>query len=108
MCPVLEDHLLENQFCGVPGNAILDAVVTVRDTIAYAESKKMPLCVLSLDFKNAFDRISHKYVFQILKCYGIGNPFINSIKRAPHRLFNSMTIYMEPSQSIVLFVRDAQ
>jgi len=41
----------------------------------------MPLCVLSIDFKNAFDRISHKYLFQILKCYGIGDPFINSIKR---------------------------
>jgi len=45
--PVLADHLTETQFCGVPGNT----VATVRDTIAYAESKRIPLCVLSLDFK---------------------------------------------------------
>lgn len=41
LCPVLEDHLLENQIRGVPQNTVLDAVATVRDTIAYADSKKM-------------------------------------------------------------------
>ena len=74
--PVLADHLTETQFCGVLGNTTIDAVATVRDTIAYAESKRIPLCVLSFDFKNAFDRIAHNYLFQILQGYGIGNAFI--------------------------------
>ena len=39
---------------GVPGNKITDAMATLRDTIANAESRRIPLCVLSLDFKNVF------------------------------------------------------
>jgi len=50
--PVLAIHLTETQFSRVPGNTIIGAVATVRDTIAYAESRRIPLCVLSLDFKN--------------------------------------------------------
>jgi len=50
--PVLVEQLPETQFCGVPGNAILHAVATVGDTIAHAESRIIPLCVLSPDFKN--------------------------------------------------------
>jgi hypothetical protein len=59
--PVLE-HLQETQFCGVQENIILDTVATVRKAIAYAETKDVPLCVLSTDFKNAFDRISHQTI----------------------------------------------
>ena len=37
--------------------------------------------MLSLDFKNAFDRIAHNYLFQKLQGYGIGNAFIAGIER---------------------------
>jgi hypothetical protein len=52
----------------------------VRDSIAYAEVARIPLCVLSLDFKEAFDRISHTYLFTILKGYGFSDIFIERIK----------------------------
>jgi DNA-binding response OmpR family regulator len=45
--PLLDDHLTSIQYCGVPGNSILDAAATICDTIAYAENKGIPLCVLS-------------------------------------------------------------
>jgi hypothetical protein len=35
--PILEKHRSKTQFCGVLGKNILDAVATVRDTIAFAE-----------------------------------------------------------------------
>ena len=78
---MLADHLTETQFCRVPGNKIIDAVTTARGTIAYEESRRIPLCVLSLNFKNVFDRIAHNYLFQTLQGYGIGNAFITRIKR---------------------------
>jgi hypothetical protein len=77
--PVIEMHLKDTQFCGVPGNSILNAVATIRDTIAFAETEKLPLCVLSFDFKNAFDIIAHDYLFQTLKRYGICDPLIHGI-----------------------------
>jgi hypothetical protein len=46
--PVLEDHLTSTQYCGVPGNSILDTTATTRDTIAYSENKGDPdVCVVS-------------------------------------------------------------
>jgi len=56
--PALMELLHPSQHCGVPGKSIFDAVATVRDAIAYAEAASIPLCVLSLDFKEAFDKIS--------------------------------------------------
>ena len=66
--------------CGVPGNSILEAVVLVRDAIAHYNTTGTPLCVLSLDFQNAFDRISHQYLFQILQSYGISPWFIEGLR----------------------------
>jgi hypothetical protein len=84
---VLNDHLRSSQYCGVPGNSILDAATQVRDAIAYSETTATPLCVLSLDFQNAFDRISHQYLFQLLQQYGITIWFIERIKA----LYNNAT-----------------
>jgi hypothetical protein len=58
---VLQDHLHNSQFCGVPGNSILGAGSRVRDAITYSEMTGTPLCVLSLDFQNAFNRISYLF-----------------------------------------------
>jgi hypothetical protein len=38
--PILAELLHPNQYCGVPGNTIFDAVATVRDAIAYAETTR--------------------------------------------------------------------
>jgi hypothetical protein len=77
--PVLAKHLQDTQFCGVPGNSILDAAATITYIIAFAETERVPLCVRPTDFNNAFDNISHKYLFQTLKRYGICDSFIRGI-----------------------------
>jgi hypothetical protein len=57
--PVLVRHLKDTHFSGIPGNSILDAAATIRDIVAFAETEIFPLCLLSIDFKNAFDNIAH-------------------------------------------------
>jgi hypothetical protein len=76
----MAEHLQKNQFCGVPGNIIFEAVATVREAIAQAEVTRTLLCVLSLNFKEAFDKISHRYLFTILKSYGLSDWFIDRLK----------------------------
>jgi hypothetical protein len=96
---VLQGNLHRTQFCGVPGNSILDAVTHVRDAIAFSESTGSPFSVISLDFKNAFDNVSHRYLFQILQHYGITPWFIESIKICipmPRHLYKSMDLYQSP------------
>ena len=55
-------------------------MATVRDAIAYAETTRHPLCVVSLDFKQAFDRISHTYLLIVLRNYGFGAGFTEFIR----------------------------
>ena len=77
---MVEEHLRISQFCIVPGNSIIEAVSTVREAVAHAELTDTSLCVLTLDFREAFDRIAHDYLFTILKIYGIIPWFIDRIK----------------------------
>jgi hypothetical protein len=65
--PILADLHHPSQHCGVPGTSIFDAVATIRDAIAYAGTEQRPLCVVSLDFKEAFDRISQTYILSAMR-----------------------------------------
>jgi len=74
--PILEELLHPSQHCGVAGRGIFDTVATIRDSIAYAEKSHFPLCILSLDFTEAFDRFAHRYLFKLLTKYGFSTKFI--------------------------------
>ena len=41
--------------------------------------KRKPLCILTLHFSDAFDRISHQCLFAILHSYGCSNSFVDRI-----------------------------
>jgi len=68
--PWLISILHPSQHCGIYGHSIFEAIATVREAIAYTEYTKTSMCVLSIDFKDAFDNISHDYLFQLLEIYG--------------------------------------
>jgi hypothetical protein len=77
---VMAEQLQHTQFCEVPGITILDAASQVRDVISHAENTGTPLCILTLDFHNAFDRISHYCLFRILQQYGIRQSSIERLR----------------------------
>ena len=52
----------------------------MRDIIAYAEETNKPICLLSIDFKEAFDKISHTFLFKVLRDYGIGDNFCSRLQ----------------------------
>jgi hypothetical protein len=63
----------------VRGRSIFDAMVTVRDVIAYADVTKKHVCVASLDFIAAFDNISHAYMEDVLRAHGFSKWFTDCI-----------------------------
>ena len=85
------ENLHESHYCGVPGNNIFDAV-TIREAIAQAEVTETLLCVLSLDFREAFNRISHKYLFAVLERYGLSDYVITGIKNLYAKATSSVHI----------------
>jgi len=54
---------------------VFEAIASVREAIARAEIANTALCILSLDFKEAFDSISHLYLFTMLRNYGFSDRF---------------------------------
>ena len=71
--PWLASILQPSQHCWLPGNTVFDAVVTVRNAVAYAEATEIPLCILTIDFKEAFDKISRSYLYALLRQYGFSD-----------------------------------
>jgi hypothetical protein len=59
---------------------MFEAAGTIRDLIAYVEVTRKPLCVISLDFKESFDRISHDYLFATLKSYSLSDKYVGQIQ----------------------------
>jgi hypothetical protein len=69
-----------SQYCGIKGHNIFEAIAGVREAIAYTEFTRSSICIVSLDFKEAFDKISHDYLFQILEDYGLSSRFQQYIR----------------------------
>jgi len=98
--PMMAEPLQQSQYCWVPGNTIFEAVATVREAIAPAEVKQAPLCVLSLDIQETFDKIPHQYLFAILRSHGFSNWFVEHIKGVYEEAVSSVQINGHIARSI--------
>ena len=77
----LADMIHPNQYCGIPGKSVFEAVAAVRDAITQAEIFQKPLCALSIDFSAAFDKMSHEYLYMALEAHGLSACFRQKIRR---------------------------
>jgi len=79
--PYLTEILHQNQYCGVQGKTVFEGVAAIRDVIAHAEITGKPLCVVSTDFNEAFDQISHEHLQKPLRAHTFSESFIRRIMR---------------------------
>ena len=70
----------KDQTCGIPGRSILDNLHLLRNTLDYVKQKDLKLILLSLDFRKAFDNVSHDFLFKTLSNFGFGPDFIKWVK----------------------------
>lgn len=64
---VIESLVHVDQSSSVPGRSILDNLHLTRNLMDYLDFKKLPGILISLDQEKAFDRVSHQYLFSVLK-----------------------------------------
>ena len=91
--PWLTSILHPSQHCGIHDHSIFEAIATVREAIACTEYTRTSMCVLYIDFKDAFVNISHGYLFQILVICGFSKQvqrYIRQIMGKQHRQSISM------------------
>jgi hypothetical protein len=68
--PWLPEVLHADQHLGIAGSTVYDVLATLRDVVAYAKCTPTPVCVLTIAFATAFDRIAHDYIHETLRCHG--------------------------------------
>ena len=87
---VLPSTIHTDQTASIKGRTINDNIRLIQDVISYANEKKLPLAVISVDQLKAFDRVAHEFLFESLERFGFGPDFIRWIK----------TIYNSVSSSV--------
>jgi hypothetical protein len=79
MRPWLPDLLSHDQHCGLTGTTIYDTLATIREVVAIAEVGRKTMCMISLDFKGAFDVVSHEFLEEVLLKYGYSARMVRMI-----------------------------
>jgi hypothetical protein len=52
-----------------------EVLINVCETISYCSNEKIGGAVLAVDMSKAFDTLSHKYVNEVFKFFGLGPKF---------------------------------
>jgi exonuclease III len=96
-----------DQTSSVPGRSILDNLHLVRNIIDYLDFKKLPGILVSLDQEKAFDRVSHQFLFSVLKNYGFGPQFQRWIRLIYTDISSSVLVngYLSPKFFLTRGVR---
>lgn len=77
---ILSQIVEENQILAAAKGNIQDLLSLVRDVVLQCKLQSAKShAVINLDFANAFDRVSHKYLFYVMNRLGFQGQFVNSI-----------------------------
>ena len=98
--PALKEILHPYQYGGTKGGGIFEEAATKREAIAHTELTGVQRCIISLDFSQAFDKISHEYLFCILQEYGFSTQFITYIQNIYNDASSQIHINGHASEAI--------
>ena len=86
----------------VPGNLIGSCIINILNLMKHANRKKIESLILLIDFRKAFDSLSHKYINECLKMFNFGP----SIRKWVSLFFSKREAYIllggEPTKRILL------
>ena len=77
---VMEQLIHRTQTYCVPGRSIVDNLSLIRDILEVSSSLGLDAGLVSLDQEKSFDRVEHRYLWKVLKRYGLSPGLIAKIK----------------------------
>jgi hypothetical protein len=89
---VLSSIVSIDQTCSVPGRSITDNIHLFRNIVDFCNSKGVGAAFVSLDQAKAFDRVSHHYMFSVLKAFGFGPSFVKWVSLLYHDISSSVLV----------------
>lgn len=78
--PLLKRLISGSQGGFVEGTHILDNVIQVQETIHSSKQRKEKGMLIKLDMANAFDRVNHSFLINVLLSFGLSPHFVHLIK----------------------------
>ena len=76
MNPIIQ----ENQIGFIKGRKIWDNIILVQEATHYSLTNRERGMVVKLDLANAFDRVFHSFLLQVMLRYGFEPSFIHWVK----------------------------
>ena len=73
----LPDCVHQDQTCAIPGRSIQDNLNLFRDVVDFANEHDVEAAIVSYDQAKAFDRVSHEYLFNVLRAFGFNENFVS-------------------------------
>jgi hypothetical protein len=70
----------ENQGGFIKGRHIADNIILVQEALHSSVRRKDKGMIIKLDLANAFDRVNHSFLFEVMRKFGFDQPFVNWIK----------------------------
>ena len=77
---ILPKLIPENQGGFIKGRNISDNIILVQEAIHSSTARKDKGMVVKLDLANAFDRVRHEFLFQVMNRFGFAPEFISWVK----------------------------
>jgi hypothetical protein len=76
---VIDGLVHKDQAGFIPGRSIFDPIKQSKLLISYTETKEENRLIIALDQEKAYDKISHKYLWETLRRFGIPGRFTDTI-----------------------------
>jgi ribonuclease HI len=70
----------ENQGGFIQGRHIADNIILVQEALHSSVRRKDKGMIIKLDLANAFDRVRHRFLFEVMRKFGFDPSFVNWIK----------------------------
>ena len=94
----LDAIISETQSGFMKNRHITNNIRLVLDLLDYSDEVHSEALMLLLDFYKAFDSIEHQFIFQSLKLFGFGQPFINIIQTLYNGINSSIIVNHSTTQ----------